>query len=80
MSLALKRERRLALVAGPGCSLLAGGCVIELGAGAGRSVLALSVTYEDHGGDDEDDENGDADDDGDDGGGDGRTFFGLENG
>lgn len=74
MRLALEGERRLPLVSGPDALL----GVIELGAGARCSVLALAVADEDDGGDDEDHEHGDTDDDGDDSGGDRRTLFGLE--
>lgn len=45
MSLALERKRRLALVSGPG-SLLG---VVELGAGAGRSVLTFLEADEEYG-------------------------------
>ena len=45
MSLALERERRLALMSGPG-SLLG---VVELGAGAGRPVLAFLEADEEYG-------------------------------
>lgn len=45
MSLALERERRLALMSGPG-SLLG---VVELGASAGRSVLAFFEADEEYG-------------------------------
>lgn len=83
MRLALERKRRLALVAGPDpspeCASLLPGGVIELGAGAGCSVLFLAVANEDDGGNDENDKHSDAGDDGDDGGGNCRLIgVGLE--
>ena len=64
MRLALEGKRRLALVAGTGYSLLG---IIELGTGAGRSVLLFAVADEYDGRYDENDNHADAGDDGDDG-------------